>query len=49
MKLKLTVLLFHQQQHNKYATLSNAAVNTALVLVVVILNICDLKVTNTMG
>jgi hypothetical protein len=34
MKLKLPVLLFHQQQY-KYATLFIAGVNNALVLVVI--------------
>jgi hypothetical protein len=39
MKLKLPVLLFHQQQYKKYAVLFTANVNDALVLVLVILNI----------
>jgi hypothetical protein len=47
MKLKLPVLLFHQQRYNTNATLFNAAVNNALVLTVVILNMCDIQVTST--
>jgi hypothetical protein len=47
MKIKLPVLLFHWQQYKKYAALFNAIVNSALVLVVVNLNIYDFKVTNT--
>jgi hypothetical protein len=41
------MLLFHEQQYEKYAALFNDIVNNALALVVVILNICDYKVTNT--
>jgi hypothetical protein len=41
------MLLFQQQQYEKYAALFNGTVNNALVLGVVILNICDYKVTNT--
>jgi hypothetical protein len=47
MNLKLPVLLFHHQQHDKYTTPFSAIFNNALVLVVVILNVCDFKVTNT--
>jgi hypothetical protein len=41
------VLLFHQQQYEKYATLLHVVINNALALVVDILNTCKLKVTDT--
>jgi hypothetical protein len=47
MKLRLPVLLFHQQHDDKYTAPFNAILNNALLLLEVILNICDFKVTNT--
>jgi hypothetical protein len=41
------VLLFHRQQYNKHGGSFNPAVDNALVLVLVILNIWDFKVDNT--
>jgi hypothetical protein len=46
-EIQLPVLLFHQQQYRNYAALSNAVINNVSVLVLVILNICDFKVSNT--
>jgi hypothetical protein len=47
LKLKLLVLLFLQQQRQKYVTLLHVVVINAFGLMVYILNICDFKVTNT--
>jgi hypothetical protein len=44
---KMAVLLFNQQQCEKYATLLHVVVNNVLDLAVDILNICEFKVTNT--
>jgi hypothetical protein len=46
-KLKLPVLLFHQQQYKKYVALFNATINNALVLMLVILKVCAFKISNT--
>jgi hypothetical protein len=46
MKLKLAMLLLQQRYKKNYALLIDAVSNT-LVLVVVILNICACRITNT--
>jgi hypothetical protein len=47
MKLKLPVLLFHQQQFKKYSALLHAVVNSSFGLVVEILNVCEVQVIST--
>jgi hypothetical protein len=43
----MAVLLFHQQQFEKYATLLHVLFSSAVGLVVEMFKICELKVTNT--
>jgi hypothetical protein len=44
---KMAMLIFHQQQCEKHATLLHVIVNYSLGLVVKVLNTCEFKVTNT--